>query len=202
MAEATSQARLPKVSRRQAQRMKKAELVDALLREQDKEATVIIGASPLLEIKSLVNYRQFFPQVDQEKKDVVLEPFGTAILPEEMETEAGIRRAVARGTITEPHEVRKPTLPEIRLAPPEELKLVRAEDNQAVEQILAGNEIGKRYVDLVPPKTLAGQRNVTFLKERLLPILQLAKHYDDEKPQLEPDFRELLHKRIKQIEAM
>lgn len=202
MAEATGQTRLPKVSRRQAQRMKKDELVDALLREQEKEATVIIGAPPLLEARSKVAYRQFFPHVDGEKKDLVFEPFGTAIVPEEMETEAGIRRAVARGTITEPYEVRKPTLPEIRLDLPEELKLVRAEDNQAVEQILAGNEIGQRYVNLVPPKTLAGQRDVTFLKERLLPILQVARFYDEQKPQLEPDFRELLHKRIKQIEAM
>jgi len=183
-----------RLSKSALQRMSKKELIQAILEQGGSEK------APLWEIKSLVDYK-FFLHEDAEN-DIMVEPHGTAIIPEEMITTRDVRKAIQEGIISEPYQVDEPTLPVIMPNLPSHLELGDSRAKEAVRNILACNQVGWEFIQWgadVEPKNLERSDRLV-LRERLLPIYRAAAWLDEKVPQLSTEYRSALHERIKQVE--
>jgi len=184
-----------RLSKSALQRMSKKELVELALEQGGREK------APLWEIKSLVDDMLFFHE--DAETDIILEPHGTAVIPEEMKATVDIRKAVQGGLISEPYQVDEPTPARIIPNPPSHLELGDSRAKEAVRNILACNEVGWQFInwigDVEPKDVDRGDRLI--LRERLLPIYRLAAWYDDAMHQMTAEYRTALDERIKQVEA-
>lgn len=201
---------MTKITKSRASRMTKAKLVDALLETQNqmdelqtRGGTVVLEKPPLVEVKSLVSYTQFFPRPDREEDDLIVPGHGHTLVPEDMHTDVAFLQAIDKGLISEMYEVESPTLPPTLPEAPRELELDRDNDKELVRQILSGNELGQQYAFMEIPRNEATRRpDVNWMKNRLLPILQRAQWEDDHLHVLPADYRRRLNERIEEIKAM
>ena len=201
---------MSKVTKGRASRMKKRELVKMVMDQQDqldelqtRGGTLVLEKSPLVEVKSLVQYTQFFPRPDREDDDLTVPASGHALVPEDMHNDVAFLQAIDQGLISEMYEVESPTLPPSLPEVPRELELDRDNDKELVRQILSGNDLGQQYVFMETPRSEATRRpDVNWMKNRLLPILQHAAWQDDHLHALPPDYRKRMDVRIEEIKAM
>ncbi|MBU2177398.1 MAG: hypothetical protein KJ556_20070 [Gammaproteobacteria bacterium] len=183
-------------------RLSKAELVERVKElERQTEDEADSSASPLYEIRSLVNYTQFFPRPEG-KPDVMVSPRGVTPLPEEMLPDKNLRRAIADGKLTEPYKVEAYSLPPKELKVPAELELLDPRAKQAVQNILAGTELGESLITMEVPKGRKGRLDKAFLEDTLLPILRNARWLDDHTHEMPEDLRKQLDERIGEIEKI
>jgi len=181
-------------------RKSKGELAGRVV-ELEGQLEAEAASAPLYEIGSKVTYIQFFPRPEG-KPDVVVPPLGTTPLPEDMLHDKNLHRAIEDGKLTEPYEVEAYTLPPKELEIPEDLALDNPVDKEAVRNILAANDYGRRLVTMTAPRTRKNRPNIEFMHGRLLPILRQARHIDQQTHELPEDLRALLNERIREIEAL
>ena len=181
--------------------LSKAELVETIMQMEGQMEDEADSSAPLYEIRSKVTYTQFFPRPDG-KPDVTVLPLGTTPLPEDMLHDKYLFRAVEDGKLTEPYKVESYSLPPKDLEVPDGLTLIDPRDKEAVENILVGNDYGKRLVTMETPRNSKKRPDIRFMQERLLPILLNARWVDQQTHEMPESLRELLHGRIREIEGL
>jgi hypothetical protein len=159
------------------------------------------SSAPLYEIRSNVNYTQFFPRPEG-KPDVAVPARGVTPLPEDMLNDKNLRIAIADGKLTEPYKVQAYSLPPREPVVPVELELIDPRARQAVQNILEGTELGRSLITMEVPKGRKGRLDRTFLEDTLLPILRNARWLDDQEPRMPRDLREQLDTRIGEVEKI
>jgi len=182
-------------------RRSKAELVETIMQMEGRMEDEADSPAPLYEIRSKVNYTQFFPRPEG-KPDVMVSSFGTTPLPEDMLHDKHLHRAIEDGKLTEPYKVESYSLPPKDLEVPDSLTLIDPRDKEAVKNILSGNDYGRRLVTMEAPRTRAKRPDIRFMQDRLLPILLNARWVDQQTHEMPEDLRELLNGRIKEIEGL
>lgn len=185
------------VSRTKAQRMRKDDLVDALMRLQEGGEK-----PPFWEIKNLTGEKRFFP-TDDPSRDVELLPHATALIPEYLRRSPGLLRAVAQKLIGEPYQVEEPTaLPQPPVVP-EDLKLANNALRATAEQILACNEVGFAWANWGHDiKSPIDPGDANYLRRVIRPVLRYVEYVDSQTHELTDEMRALVKKRLAYIATL
>ena len=129
-------------------RISKADLATALTGLIDDQQT----EGPWWAIKNLGPETRFFPMKGRD--DIRLEPYGVSAIPEHMTRDAGIKRAIKGGMITEPYEVDE--MPE---EPPPEPPIPDEFNSLSRQYVQAARQLS------LQPDSEAGQKTMHYFDD-------------------------------------